>query len=335
MERVIIPFEGKPLSFGLNEDNLAEVLSPHRTPPIVDREAAVDEALANPLDQKPLGEWIRPSDKVLFLSDDHTRLTPADTLLPPLIKGINEAGVPDGRISILMALGTHRPMTEREMVQKVGPEIFRRIRVFNHDWKDRGQLEDMGTSRNGTPLHVNRAVLEADVVIGLGAIVPHHIPGFSGSSKIVQPGICGAVTTAETHLLSTRAEESLLGLEDTPVRRDMDDMADRVGMRTILNVVLNCEGSPVGIFFGEMRSAFTRGVELAKVVYGVPYRETPDIIIANSYPCDIDFWQSHKALYPAMRMVKPSGTIIIVTPSPEGVSRVHTELLHFTSRSSE
>jgi nickel-dependent lactate racemase len=319
----------------LNEDNLAEVLSPHRTPPIVDREAAVDEALANPLDQKPLGEWIRPSDKVLFLSDDHTRLTPADTLLPPLIKGINEAGVPDGRISILMALGTHRPMTEREMVQKVGPEIFRRIRVFNHDWKDLSQLEDMGTSRNGTPLHVNRAVLEADVVIGLGAIVPHHIPGFSGSSKIVQPGICGAVTTAETHLLSTRAEESLLGLEDTPVRRDMDDMADRVGMRTILNVVLNCEGAPVGIFFGEMRSAFARGVELAKVVYGVPYRETPDIIIANSYPCDIDFWQSHKALYPAMRMVKPSGTIIIVTPSPEGVSRVHTELLNFTSRSSE
>jgi len=90
----------------------------------------------------------------------------------------------------------------------------------------------------------------------------------------------------------------------------------------------------VGIFIGEMRTAFARGVELAKGIYGVPYHETPDIVIANSCPCDIDFWQSHKSLYPAMRMVKNSGTIIIVTPSPEGISRVHTDLLNFTSRSS-
>jgi nickel-dependent lactate racemase len=334
VKRVTIPFEGTPFTFQVGEDNLAEVLSPHRTAPIENLEGVVLDALANPLDQQPLQEWIGPKDRVLILSDDNTRLTPADRLLPPLIKTLHEAGVSDDWISIIMALGTHRPMTEGEMVKKVGPEIFSRIEVFNHDWKDPDQLVDMGTSKNGTPLHVNRAVLDADVVIGLGAIVPHHIPGFSGSSKIVQPGICGAITTAETHLMSTRVEESLLGLEDNPVRQDMDDMADRVGMKTILNVVLNSEGSVVGIFFGEMRTAFARGVELAKAVYGVPYHETPDIVIANSCPCDVDFWQSHKSLYPAMRMAKDSGTIIIVTPAPEGVSRVHTELLSFTSRSS-
>ena len=334
MKRITIPFEGKPLAFRVSEDNLAEVLSPHRTTPIEDLEGAVTAVLAKPLGQQPLQEWIKPMDRILILSDDNTRLTPADRLLPPLLKTINEAGVPNEGISIIMALGTHRPMTEQEMVEKVGPEIFRHIKVFNHDWKNKDQLVDMGSSKNGTPLHVNRAVLDADVVIGLGAIVPHHIPGFSGSSKIVQPGICGAVTTAETHLLSTRVEDSLLGLEGSPVRQDMDDMADRVGMRTILNVVLNSDGLVVGIFFGEMRTVFARGVEVAKAVYGVPYHETPDIVIANSCPCDIDFWQSHKSLYPAMRMVKNSGTIIVVTPSPEGVSRVHTDLLNFSSRSS-
>ena len=334
MKTVTIPFEGKPLAFRVSEDNLAEVLSPGNRAPIEDLQEALAYALADPLGQQPLQEWVRPRDRVLIISDDNTRLTPADRLLPPLIKTIHEAGVHDDRIYIIMALGTHRPMTEQEMVKKVGPEIFSRIEVFNHDWKNPDQLVDMGMSKNGTPLHVNRAVLDADVVIGLGAIVPHHISGFSGSSKIVQPGVCGAITTAETHLMSTQFEDSLLGLENNPVRQDMDDMADRVGMRTILNVVLNSEGSVVGIFFGEMLTAFAQGVELAKALYGVPYHETPDIVIANSCPCDVDFWQSHKSLYPAVRMVKDSGTIIIVTPAPEGVSQVHTELLNFTSRSS-
>jgi nickel-dependent lactate racemase len=127
-------------------------------------------------------------------------------------------------------------MTTQEMEAKVGSEVYRRIRVFNHEWHEPKNLVDLGRSSYGTPLQVNRAVQEADVVIGLGAIVPHHIPGFSGSSKIIQPGICGPRTTAETHLLSCEGGgDSLLGIEDNPVRRDMDDMADRVGMKTIFN----------------------------------------------------------------------------------------------------
>jgi nickel-dependent lactate racemase len=80
-----------------------------------------------------------------------------------------------------------------------------------------------------------------------------------------------------------------------------------------------------------MRLAFKAGVKLAREIYGIEYREAPDIVLANSHPCDLDFWQSHKSLYPAQRMVKPGGTIIVATPAPEGVSPVHTELLDFTA----
>ncbi len=221
------------------------------------------------------------------------------------------------------------------MRAKVGDALFERIRVFNHEWRDQRSLVDLGTSSQGTPLLVNRAVVEADVVIGLGTIVPHHIPGYSGSSKIIQPGVCGDRTTAETHLLSCQSGgDSYLGIEDNPVRRDMDDMADRVGMRTIFNAVMNDVGGVVGLFFGEMRPAFREGVRLAREIYGIEYHEVPDVVLANSFPCDLDFWQSHKSLYPAQRMVKPGGTIIVCTPAPEGVSPVHTELLDFTAWSS-
>lgn len=336
MTSVTIPFDGKPLTFSVPEHNLIEVLSPKPSKPLSNLADAISDALDHPIDQAPLGEWVKPDDRVIIVSDDNTRLTPSDRIIPPLLNRLNDAGIPDKQISCIMALGTHRYMTDLELKDKVGDQVFRRIRVFNHEWQNPDNLVDLGISGQGTPLRANRGVVEADIVIGIGAVVPHHIPGFSGSSKIIQPGVSGANTTAETHMLScSGGGDSFLGIADNPVRRDMDDMADRVGMRTIFNVVMDSQGGVVGVFYGEMRNAFAAAIELAKEIYGVPFHETPDIVVANSYPCDLDFWQSHKSLYPAQRMVRPGGTIIVCTPAPEGVSPVHTELLDFTAWSSQ
>jgi len=332
MTILTIPFGGQPHKLEVPDRNLAEVLSPRPSRAVLDLDAAIKAALDTPVAQSPLEAWVKPGDRVVIVSDDATRLTPVHRMLPGLLRRLNAAGVPNANIACIMALGTHRYMTEAELRAKVGDAVFGQIRVFNHEWRNPQALVDLGTSSRGTPLLVNRAVVEADVVIGLGAIVPHHIPGFSGSSKIIQPGVCGDRTTAETHLLSCESGgDSYLGIEDNPVRRDMDDMADRVGLRTIFNAVLNDAGEVVGLFYGAMRPTFKAGVKLAREIYGVEYRKTPDIVLANSHPCDLDFWQSHKSLYPAQRMVKPGGTIIVCTPAPEGVSPVHTELLDFTA----
>lgn len=335
MVRVEIPFGGHPVSFEVAKENLIEILSPAHSLPLSNLEKEIESALNAPIDQKPLEEWVRPTDKVILVSDDNTRLTPANRIIPPMLDRLNQAGVPDNNISCVMALGTHRYMSRDELIAKVGSQIFDRIKVFNHEWKNPDALVDLGVSKHGTPLLINKAVVEADVVIGLGAIVPHHIPGFSGSSKIIQPGVSGARTTAETHILSCESGgDSFLGIEDNPVRNDMDDIADKVGMSTIFNVVLDSEGNVCGIFFGKMRAAYRRGVEMARKIYGVPYSETPDIVLVNSHPCNLDFWQSHKSLYPAQRMIKRGGSIILCTPAPEGVSPVHTDLLDFTAWSS-
>jgi len=331
MATVTIPFGGEPHTLEVPDRNLAEILSPRPSRAVPNLDAAIEAALDAPIDQPPLEDWVKPGDRVLIVSDDATRLTPVDRMLPALLRRLNAAGVPDDRIACIMALGTHRYMTEEELRAKAGIAVCERIRVFNHEWRDPQALVDLGISSQGTPLLVNRAVVEVDLVIGLGAIVPHHIPGFSGSSKIIQPGVCGDRTTAQTHLLSCEGGDSYLGIEDNPVRRDMDDMADRVGLRTIFNVVMNDAGEVVGLFFGAMRPTFRAGIELARALYGVKYHEAPDIVLANSHPCDLDFWQSHKSLYPAQRMVKPGGAIIVCTPAPEGVSPVHTGLLDFTA----
>src|SRR5512143_3779038 len=191
MTTVTIPFGGKALDFEVPAANLAEVLHPNPSTPLKDLDAGIEAALAKPIGQPPIEQWVKPSDRVLIVSDDNTRLTPADRMIPPLLRRLNRAGIPDAQIACIMALGTHRYMTTQEMEAKVGSEVYRRIRVCNHEWREPKNLIDLGRSSYGTPLQVNRAVKEADIVIGLGAIVPRHIPGFSGSSKIIQPGICG------------------------------------------------------------------------------------------------------------------------------------------------
>ena len=335
MAEVSFLFGGRTVTIEVPDQNLAEVLRPQSSKKLPNLDDAIRQSLDQPIAQKPIEEWVKPSSRVVIVSDDNTRQTPAHLLVPPLIDRLNSAGVPDHKIECIMALGTHRYMSDDEMKAKVGSAVFRRIKVFNHEWRNPSVLVNLGISKRGTPLIVNRAVVEADVVIGLGTIVPHHIPGFSGSSKIIQPGISGAVTTAATHILACDNDDSYLGHKDNPVRRDMDNMADMVGMKTILNVVLNCDGEVAGVYFGAMRPAFEQGAIHAQTIYGVEYSQIPDIAIVNSHPCNIDFWQSHKALYPAQRMVRPGGTIIICTPAPEGISPVHTDLLNITSWSSD
>ncbi len=330
-----LPWLNGEISVDIPDENLAEVLSPNKYPPISDLEAASAAALDAPIGLAPIKSWAGPGRKVLIVSDDNTRLTPTDKLLPHLMRRLNEAGVEDGDVTVLMALGTHRYMTEEEMIQKVGREMFGRLTVVNHLWRDEANLADLGRTDSGIPLKVNRLLVESDLVIGIGAVVPHHIPGFSGGAKIIQPGVCGPETTAETHLLSCRGGgDSLLGQVDNPVRRDLDDMGRRVGLSAVINVVLTPDGEPAGVFFGHYQEAFRAAVELAKKIYGVKYTVKPDIVLSNSHPCDLDFWQAHKSQYPAQMMVKPGGTIILATPCPEGISPVHTDLKNFTHFSS-
>ena len=330
MATVTLPWLDGQTSFQIPDENLVEVLSPNHREPVADLDLETSAALDSPIGLGPIGSWVRPGDKVLLISDDNTRATPVDRLLPPLLERLAAAGVADADITILMALGTHRYMTEAEMEAKVGSAVYRRLKVVNHLWRDKDQLVELGSTSQGIPLTANKLLGECRVKIGLGAIVPHHIPGFSGGSKIIQPGVCGPATTAETHILSCLGGgDGLLGQIDNPVRQALDEMAERVGLSAILNVVLTPSGETAGVFFGHYRAAFLKGVELAKEIYGVEYHETPDVLV--SHPCDLDFWQAHKSQYPAQIMVKPGGVIILATPCPEGISPVHTDLVEFTA----
>ncbi|MCD6518448.1 MAG: nickel-dependent lactate racemase, partial [Anaerolineae bacterium] len=284
-----------------------------------------------PIGGPPLRELARGARKVLIVADDGTRLTPTERILPVLLEELNAVGISDEAITLLIALGTHRAMTPSEIEQKFGREVVGRVQVLNHNAFEPSLLVDLGTTPGGVHVQVHRLAPEADLVIGVGSIVPHHIPGFSGGAKIIQPGICGEQTTGEVHLLSVRHPFSLLGRQENQVRQEMEAIAEQAGLRMIVNVVLDRQGRVAGVFVGEPRAAFRQGVSLSRRIYGVEVPGQADIVVASSHPCDSEFWQAHKTLYPAELCVRPGGTIIVVTPCPEGVSATHPEVLEFAS----
>ena len=333
--KITMPYGRENVEVSIPEENLIGIYSPKDIAIVADVQEEIIRALNHPIGSKSLAELAKGKEKVVILADDNTRLTPTDKIIPVLLDEMNSAGIKDEQITIIIALGTHRFMTEEEIIEKFGQAVVNRVTIKNHDFKNPQALIDLGNTDNGTSIWVNREAYEADFKIGVGSIVPHHIPGFSGGAKIVQPGISGEHTTAETHLLSVRAPRSYLGVQDNPVRRELNMIAKKIGMDIIFNTVLNRHGEVVGAFFGDTVEAFHEGVSLSREVYAVEIPEEADIVLSSSHPCDIEFWQAHKTLYPSDLAVKAGGTVIIATPCYEGVAVTHSEMVDITCHSSE
>ena len=329
-----LPYGEEYIEFSPSGTRVVGIYTPNHAEAAEDPIRLIRDALDHPIDSPSLTDIAAGKRDALILIDDITRETPAHILLPPLIDDLEAAGINATNITALIALGTHRPMSNEEILAKVGPAVLERINVLQHDHRT-ATLRSLGKTPNRTPVEVNQRLFEVDLVIGTGAVVPHHIAGFSAGAKIVQPGVSGAATTAATHMFSARAETPLLGQIETPVRKEMELIADRCGMAHILNVTLNPDGQLVNARFGAMRPTFRQAVADARKIYGVPTAHNLDVVVASSHPCDIEFWQAHKSLYPASLMVRPGGTIIVVTPCPEGVTVTHRELLEYAAEPAE
>jgi nickel-dependent lactate racemase len=314
-----LPYGDRLLDVQVPADNLLAVASPAQVTASADIATIVRQALRNPVDAPPFSQLLSGGEKLLIIVDDITRPTPVDKILPILLEEL-EVERKRIEVTILIALGTHRKMTQAEIEGRIGHEITASYPVLNHEWDDESALIDLGVTPNGTPIKVNRLIQEADLCLGVGIIVPHNLAGWSGGGKIVQPGICGKETTYCTHLLAARSPTSNMGKLANPVRAEIEMVARKTNLRGVVNTILDQHASVAHVVAGESQATHRRGVELARSIWEVPVPSLADIVIVSSYPADIDFWQANKGLYAAEQIVKRGGDIILLTPCPEGLS---------------
>jgi nickel-dependent lactate racemase len=253
-----------------------------------------------------------------------------------LIKELEEAGVKKSGVKIMVALGTHRSTTEEEMAKKFGRDISKQYSILNHQWWDSSQLINLGETEKGTPIFVNRAIKEVDFIMGVGQIVPHRVSGFSGGGNIVQPGICGEETTGKTHWLSAQFKgREILGKIENPVKEEIERVAQKAGLRWIVNTIQDGSERLIEVVAGDPIQAYRIGAKRSFEIYQSKLPQEADIVIADSHPYDSDLWVAAKGIYAAELAVKQGGVVILVTLCPEGVSPSHPEVLEWGYRTFE
>lgn len=307
--------------------NLLGVFEPRALGEGKDTQTVLKRGFANPVGAPRLRELAKAGDRVLILIDDYTRGTPVPKILPFVLEELEDAGIKDRQITILTAQGTHREMTEAELMEKLGP-YFGRFPVHQHRWQDPSSLHRFGSLSDGTPVTANKLLAEHELVLGIVSIVPHRIKGFSGGSKIAFPGVAGPEMQSKTQWEGARRmSETVMGVPENPMRLQMEEAARIVGLRYVINIVSDSKKNLAGCFVGDPVEAHREGCRLSREIFGVPIPARADIVLVDSHPADYDFWQSAKGYYSGTMAVKKGGSLVLVAPNPEGVAGNHPNVL--------
>ncbi|MBS7656913.1 nickel-dependent lactate racemase [Candidatus Bathyarchaeota archaeon] len=316
--KIIVPYQDQIFEAEIESHKLLAVVNNKLDlPPIDNLEVEARSALLHTIGSKPISKRVSFHSKVAILVDDYTRPTPAQRLAPLIIEELIAAGVKERNVFFVYATGQH-PANIELAKEKIGKDLADRFEIVVHNPKAFDDLVFLGFTSSGTPVWVNKAIERANFIIGIGGIRPNFSPGWSGGCKIVMPGISGWETINFTHTKVMAGDKvTSEGVEDTPVRRDIEEIGDMAGLDFILNVVWNRSGQICGVVAGDPHKAWQKGLEISKksFVYRLPRRA--EIVVLGSGQTEY----ISEAIITAMKgynITTENGTIIVVAPCTKG-----------------
>jgi nickel-dependent lactate racemase len=283
----------------------------------------VRRSLESPIGSPRLSDLVEEGMEVALVIDDVSRPTPVDLLLPAVLEELRRCGVRREELTLVTALGVHRPMSEDEIAARIGGDLPGDLRWENHDCDDEDRLDLLGVTQRGTRVLVNSTVSQADLVVSLGCIEPHIIASFGGGYKNLIPGVAGRETIAHNHTLNCTAKTfNMVGqpIARNPMRLDLEEAGCMLKPRVfIVNTVLNSRQEIVQVVAGDPIEAHRRGVRDSAGLYGAVVPALADVVVADSHPMDQDLRQGVKSLANTIRAVRRGGVHITLVRATEGV----------------
>ncbi|MDW7662513.1 MAG: nickel-dependent lactate racemase [Bacillota bacterium] len=320
MRKIEMKYGKKMLSFEIPDKNLVGILKANpvaNSDDVMDETAEIKRALSNPIGTPQLSELVSKGEKVVIMASDISRPSPSHVLLPPLLNELSKVGVQDQDIKIIFGMGIHRRHSEDEKRSLVGADIYDRISCVDSNEEN---YIDLGKTRRGTPVHLCQSIVEADIRICTGNIEYHYFAGYSGGAKAIMPGAANYETIRHNHKLQLNEKAASGVLECNPVRDDIDEIGQILGITFILNVVLNEKKEVAKAFAGDYLEAHRAGCAYLDTLNSISIDAHADIVVvsAGGFPKDINMYQTQKALDNASHAIKTGGVIILLGECPEG-----------------
>jgi nickel-dependent lactate racemase len=282
--------------------------------------------------------------KILGIIPDHSRTGPIDMMFRTLYRLLAQRAA---SLDFLVALGTHPPMSDAQINQRVGitqderRSKYPRARFFNHCWKDPRQLtrlgaiaaEEIGRISGGlmcetVDVTINKMVLDYDLLVIVGPTFPHEVVGFSGGNKYLFPGIAGQEIIDLFHWLGALITSPvIIGTKQTPVRQVVDQAAALVPVeRVCLSMVVKGTGL-AGLYAGTPEEAFSAAADMSDKLH-IVYKERPFNRVLSCAPTMYDdLWTGAKCMYKLEPVVADGGELIILAPHITEVSVTHGETI--------
>ena len=287
-----------------------------------DPQGAVYKALLDPIESPPLEEVARERKNACVVISDITRPVPNKTILPPILRILEDSGISREKIMLLIATGMHRPNLGKELEFMVGREIMDTYTIVNHycrkteEYRKIGEIED-------APIEINKHYLDADLKILTGLIEPHFYAGYSGGPKSILPGISSFETMKFMHSYKMIDHPNVTNcvLEGNPFHEYGIQIGELVGVDFIVNVVINKDRKTAGVFAGHYSHAHLAGCDMVYNHSTVQLDQEVDMVITSGggYPLDATFYQISKALICAKDILKKGGTILVACECREGL----------------
>lgn len=323
---MLLPYGKSSLSLPDLWDGHAELIEPGPFPDVESRKV-VENALDNPIGSPPISDMDLSGKRVACVIPDLTRRAAVHVYLRILLSRLVSAGAEPGKITVIVALGIHRPLDNNELKSLVGQEVWSGFKIVNHDPDDEYGHVTLGMTSASIPVEINRKVAEADWVILTGGITYHYFAGYGGSRKSFLPGVASRRSCESHHRMVVLWRRGLLTgivapgvLEGNPVHEQMVEACALAPPVNTLSVITNQDGGIVGAFYGEPTVTHLEACRHHDLFYRREVNISSRLVIASAggHPKDVNFVQSHKGLVSAHMPVDDGGVVLLLAECPEG-----------------
>ena len=269
--------------------------------------------------------------KIAVIIPDDTRLwARGDIFVPQIVKTLLDLGVSTDNIKIIIALGTHDDIDKDQFSRLAGTFCTQRVEILNSANKNQDRLVHIGETYKKTQLHITKEAAEADYIIIFGGILYHMAAGFGGGRKYILPGIAGYDSIQQNHSLAMGKDGTphplvrQAKLWGNPINEDMNDAADLFLKNKTCTYVAVAASDTGDIFHADVGPLHKTFMDSCKKLnqaccIHVPQKGNFALISTGGHRMDGQLYQSTKALFNAINIVKKDGDILFVAGCSQGV----------------